>query len=93
MKEFLNAALPWILVGVAIAITTVGYVKEQERERKELKRLQLGSMSLGLILGVTINSMDLISWDHSLVLSICTLWGLAIGTIMDAKEIVKKFEE
>lgn len=86
MKEFLNAALPWILVGVAIAITTVGYSKEQKKERKEQKRLQLLFMSLGLILGVAINSINLFSCDHSLVLSICTLWGLAIGTFMDAKE-------
>lgn len=86
MKEFLNAALPWILVGVAIAITTVGYAKEQKKERKEQKRLQLLFMSLGLILGVTINSMDMLPCDHSLVLSICTLWGLAIGTFVEAKE-------
>lgn len=92
MKEFMNAALPWILVGVAIAITTAGYVKEQKKERKEQKRLQLIFMSLGLILGVTINSMDLISWDHSLVFCICTLWGLAIGTFMNAKSSGEKRE-
>lgn len=86
MKDFIFAAMPWILVGVAIAITAVGYAKEQKKERKEQKRLQLIFMSLGLILGVAINGMDLISCDHSLVLSICTLWGLAIGTFMDAKE-------
>lgn len=86
MKDFIFAALPWILVGVAIAITAVGYAKEQKKERKEQKRLQLVFMSLGLILGVAINGMNLISCDHSLVLSICTLWGLAIGTFMDAKE-------
>lgn len=44
MKEFLNAALPWILVGVAML----------------------------LLLQV--------------MLSICTLWGLAIGTFVEAKE-------
>lgn len=86
MKDFIFVAMPWILVGVAIAITAVGYAKEQKKERKEQKRLQLIFMSLGLILGVAINGMDLISCDHSLVLSICTLWGLAIGTFMDVKE-------
>ena len=86
MKEFMSAALSWILTGLAIAITAAGYAREEKMERKAQKRLQLIFMAVGLILGAAINGMELLPCDHSLVLSVCTLWGLAIGTFVDAKE-------
>ena len=69
-----------------VQIKQITALLKKSKERKEQKCLQLLFMSLGLILGITINSKDMLPCDHSLVLSICTLWGLAIGTFVEAKE-------
>ena len=79
----MSAALPWILVGLAIAVTAAGYAKEQKTKRKAQKRLQSIFMAAGLILGSAINGMNLIPCDHSVVICIGALWGLAIGTFVD----------
>lgn len=75
------------MVGLAIAITAAGYAKEQKKERKVQKRIQLIFMAVGLIIGVAVNSMELIPCDHTLVICLCTLWGLAVGTFVDVKEM------
>ena len=60
--------------------------KRAEKRTKRAEALATAFYVFGFNFRVTINSMDMLPCDHSLVLSICTLWGLAIGTFVEGKE-------
>ncbi len=83
MKEFVLAALPWILVGLAVAIICVG-LNEKDAETNEKERQQhiaLG-LSLGLLWGVALNHCGL--WEnHALGLALGPLWGMALAVVLE----------
>lgn len=85
MREFITAALPWVMIGLALAVTAVGYAREKNADKKVQNRFQLICMALGLICGAALSSAGLFE-DHALGISLGTLWGLAIGTMIDPKE-------
>ena len=81
MREFILAALPWVLCGVAVAIicTRMGREKTKENEKALEKIMALG-MSLGLLFGVALNGAGL--WEnHAMGFALGPLWGMALATL------------
>lgn len=75
---FLRSALPWVLIGVPVAILAVNLGQARERE-VHAQRIAIG-ISLGLLLGVALNGAGI--WgSHSLGFAIGPLWGMALATI------------
>ena len=86
MKEFVLAALPWVLCGIAVAIICAGLGnrKTKKKDAASEQRIALG-MSLGLLLGVDLNSAGL--WEnHGLGLALGALWGMALAVLFPAKD-------
>ena len=76
MKAFVMAALPWVLIGVALAVIFAGQAK---RPKGKSEGLALG-WALGLLFGVMLNNCGL--WEnHSLGYSLGPLWGMALATL------------
>ena len=63
MKEFVLAAIPWVLCGIAVAIICAGLGnrKTKKKDAASEQRIALG-MSLGLLLGVALNGAGL--WEN-----------------------------
>lgn len=80
MKEFISAALPWVLAGVAIAILCA---KLGRREQGSLLDQKLATgLALGLLFGVALNNCGL--WeDHALGLALGPLWGVALAALSE----------
>ena len=86
MRDFVLAALPWVLCGVAVAIICAGMGRRKNRENGEApeNRMVLG-MALGLLLGVALNGAGL--WEnHGLGLALGPLWGMALATLSQGEE-------
>ena len=81
VMEFISAALPWILCGVAVAVICAGMGRKRTKEKGEAleKRMALGT-ALGLLFGVALNGLGL--WDNDgLGFALGPLWGMALATL------------
>lgn len=88
MKEFISSALPWVLMGIALAILAVNHCLEQQKEEKQGERIALGA-ALGLMLGVALNGCGL--WEsHALGLAIGPLWGMALASLFRDGDSARK---
>ena len=86
MRDFILAALPWVLCGIAVAIICAGLGswKTKKKDAASEQRIALG-MSLGLLLGVALNGAGL--WEnHGLGLALGALWGMALAVLFPAKD-------
>lgn len=83
MRDFVAAALPWVLGGIAIAIICAGMGREKtEESEKKLERRMAVGMALGLLLGVALNRCGL--WEsHALGIAMGPLWGMALAVLTD----------
>lgn len=80
MKEFIWAALPWVFMGVAVAVICANLGRKQTKKDKKLAETIAVGLALGLIFGVTLNHCGL--WDnHLLGFAVGPLWGMALATI------------
>lgn len=82
--NFLSAALPWVICGLCVAVicARVGFRKKQEEGLGQ--RISLG-LSLGLLLGVTLNGLGL--WaSHGTGLALGPLIGLTLATLYPGKK-------
>ena len=81
MKEFILAALPWVLTGVPLAIVCAGLARKRPREGTSKQDQRMAAdMALGLLWGVALNSLSL--WEnHALGFAIGPLWGMALATL------------
>lgn len=77
IKDFISNALPWILMGLSLALVAAGQANDENPENR--RRNLLCGAALGLVLGVALNSCGLFE-NHALGLSLCTILGLAAGT-------------
>ena len=75
MKEFILAALPWVLCGIAVAIICANLAGSKQKTQKKLdRRIALG-LALGLMFGSALNAAGL--WgSHGLGLALgpCGVW-------------------
>ena len=81
VKDFVLAALPWILAGIAVAILCAGMGTRKARENSKAleERMAVGT-ALGLMAGVALNYCGL--WEsHALGLALGPLWGMALATL------------
>lgn len=85
MREFFEAALPWVLMGIAIAIIMAGFThKETEEYKKKHEKKLASGAAFGLLLGVMLNGCKF--WDNH-ILGLCAgpLFGMALATIWKEK--------
>ena len=85
MKDFITAALPWVMMGLALAVLVASYAREKKEDQKKRNELQLGGMALGMLLGVALGTTGLLE-SYALGISLGALWGLAIGTALEPRE-------
>lgn len=83
MKDFIFAALPWVALGLCLAVF---FARNGRKSSKESENYGTEGMSLGMCFGVAVGS----SFDGGvgIGISLGMLLGLAIGS-----SIVKKKEE
>lgn len=82
--SFLLAALPWLICGLCIAVICANLGTRKKQEKGLGQRISLG-MSLGLLLGVAMNSLDL--WaNHGTGLALGPLIGLTLAVLYPGKE-------
>lgn len=82
VKDFVLAALPWVLAGIAVAILCAGMGTRKAREQhsKALAAHMAVGTALGLMAGVALNYCGL--WEsHALGLTLGPLWGMALATL------------
>lgn len=97
MKEFVSAALPLIMVGVALAVLAVNFSKEKQKDEEEKDGKQGGRIAMGvgfgLLFGVALNNCGL--WEnHVLGLTLGVLWGIALSTLVaDDEEALENVED
>ena len=85
MKDFITAALPWVMMGLALAVLAASYAREKKEDQKKRNELQLGGMALGMLLGVALGTTGLLE-SHALGISLGALWGLVIGTAVEPRD-------
>ena len=79
MKEFVLSALPWVMMGIALAILAVNQGLETQKDEKRDAHIATGA-ALGLLLGVALNNCGF--WEnHALGLALGPLWGMALAAI------------
>ena len=85
MKDFITAALPWVMMGLALAVLSASYAREKKEDQKKRNELQLGGMALGMLLGVALGTTGLLE-NHARGISLGALWGLVIGTAVEPRD-------
>lgn len=85
MKDFITAALPWVMMGLALAVLAASYAREKKEDQKKRNELQLGGMALGMLLGVALGITGLLE-NHALGISLGAPWGLVIGTAVEPRD-------
>lgn len=81
MKEFIVAALPWVLCGLAVAVLCARLGGQcASKSGKPDQSMAIGA-ALGLLLGVALNGCGL--WEnHALGLAMGPLWGMALASLL-----------
>lgn len=79
MKDFISAALPWVIMGLSVAVFAV-YLNNGKRKKNHDEKsgdyLPVG-MSMGMCIGVMLGSSDIIGLG--LGISLGTFIGMLIG--------------
>ncbi|MCQ2442102.1 MAG: hypothetical protein MJ077_03085 [Oscillospiraceae bacterium] len=88
MFDFFHAALPWIAMGVLLAVFAVRSASKKKKDEKELDDYGSEGMSIGMCFGVALGSST--SLDLGLGLSLGMLIGLAVGSSIKKTEEKKK---
>ncbi|MGN1014153.1 MAG: hypothetical protein ACI4PM_02215 [Butyricicoccus sp.] len=79
MREFISSALPWVMMGIALAVWAVSHSIETQKDEKRGERIAMGA-SFGLLLGVALNSCGL--WEnHAIGFALGPLWGMALASL------------
>lgn len=86
MKDFILAALPWVLCGIAVAILCARLGKRKNEPDKKLDRQIALGMALGLMLSPALNSLGL--WEnHAVGIALCPLWGMALACLFQSRDV------
>lgn len=78
------AALPWVLLGLAVALCAAGYAAEKEQDgRKRWKPILVG-LGIGMLLGVVLSLCGLFE-NLAPGVSLGALLGLVVGINVKSK--------
>lgn len=81
MKDFVRAALPFVLAGIAVIILCVGNQKKPETEDARMQETRLAfGMLLGLALGAGLDGCGVFE-SPMIGLTLGPLWGMALSTL------------
>ena len=83
MLEFIKAALPWVVMGIVIAIFAAqnsNRKKSADNDKKKQESYMNEGMCVGLCLGVCIASAGV--WDMGIGISLGLCAGLLIGSLV-----------
>lgn len=84
MKEFVSSALPWFMLGIALAILAVNCSGKKTQNKAFGIRIATGA-GFGLLFGVALNSVGL--WESNVIgLALGPLWGMALASLFKSKE-------
>lgn len=79
MKDFVLAALPLVLCGIAVAVICANLRRKKTKEKTLEQSMAIG-ISLGLMLSPALNSIGL--WEnHGLGFALRPLWGMALAVL------------
>ena len=78
MKDFIMAAFPWVLMGLALAIIFANYSRLKKQTDKTENNFSGEGMCLGMCFGVALSTTGL--FDLSIGISLGLLVGLVIGS-------------
>ena len=74
MRDFINAALPWVLIGIALAVALANHHSEEESGDSQ-NALYMG---IGMVFGIAAAAAGILH-SYALGVSIGILGGLAVG--------------
>ena len=74
MKDFVLAALPWVAIGLCLAIF---FVRSSEKEKKKNENYGTEGMSVGMCIGVALSTC--IDGGVGVGISVGMLLGLGVG--------------
>ena len=84
MKEFVSSALPWFMLGIALAILAVNCSGKKTQNKAFGIRIATGA-GFGLLFGVALNSVGL--WESNVIgIALGPLWGMALASLFKSKE-------
>lgn len=89
MKEFMAAAFPWLLTGLALAVIAAAFAKAQIKEtEKNLARRTAAGACLGLLFGVALGSSGF-RGSHAFCVAAGPLWGMAVASLISSNKKAK----
>lgn len=77
MKDFISSALPWLLMGLSLALVASGQTTDENPQHR--RRNLVWGAALGLALGAVLTSLGLFE-NAALGLNLCAMLGLAAAT-------------
>ena len=78
MKDFIFAALPWVAIGLCLAIFFARNAKKDKKEKKTVDNFGTEGMSVGMCIGVALG--NLFEGGVGIGISIGMLIGLCVGS-------------
>ena len=79
MKDFILAALPWVVVALVLAVLMIKRSISKNKEKKDLDYSTEG-MSIGMSLGCAVGASNII--DIGTAINLGMLFGLAVGMLI-----------
>lgn len=80
MQNFITAALPWVLCGIAMAILCARLGGRNGNKDKKMEQRMATGAGLGLMFGVALNSCGLWASD-AFGIALGPLWGMALAVL------------
>ena len=75
MRDFVMAALPWVVIGLAVAVFMANCAQKEDSAKSKTHGMAIG-MSVGILAGIALSAMGVLEND---ALGIGMLWGIALG--------------
>lgn len=89
MMDFISAAAPWVLSGIAVAAIMVGMDRKKHAKKME-ERVAMGA---GLGLFVSVLCYDCNLFEHVVLFAAGPLWGMALAVLLTREEEGKDKED
>lgn len=79
MRDFVMAALPWVVIGLAVAVFMANCAQKEDSAKSQTHGMAIG-MSVGILAGIALSAMGVLENDAlGIGIGIGMLWGIALG--------------